>query len=229
MKSYKTLFFDVDDTLLDFGATERKALRSLFDDIQFDFAAEAEERYRTINRSLWNSYEEGKIGRDEVLNTRFSLFLKEFGREENGAALETKYRAYIANGHDLIQGAFEVITELHEHYDLYIVTNGVSDTQYKRLKDSNLLPFFKEVFVSEDTGFQKPMKEFFTYVFDRIPNFIPEAGLIIGDSLTADIKGGSVSGLDTCWFNPGHKSNGLGIDPTYEIHSISELRGILLR
>ncbi|MFC4410329.1 YjjG family noncanonical pyrimidine nucleotidase [Chungangia koreensis] len=229
MKSYKTLFFDVDDTLLDFGATERKALRSLFNEIQFDLSPEAEDRYRTINRALWSSYEEGEIGRDEVLNTRFSLFLKEFGREENGAALETKYRAYIANGHDLIPGAFEIITELYHHYDLYIVTNGVSDTQYKRLKDSNLLPFFKEVFVSEDTGYQKPMKEFFSYVFDRIPRFVPADGLIIGDSLTADIKGGYLSNLDTCWYNPRHIINELGINPTYEIHSISELRGILLR
>jgi 2-haloacid dehalogenase len=225
---YKTLFFDVDDTLLDFAATERKALRSLFAEIQFDLSPEAEDRYRTINRGLWRSYEEGEIGRDEVLNSRFSLFLKEFGREEDGSALEMKYRAYIANGHDLIEGASELLTELHEHYDLYIVTNGVSDTQYKRLKDSNLLPFFKEVFVSEDTGFQKPMKEFFTHVFDRIPQFTPEEGLIIGDSLTADIKGGHLSGLDTCWFNPGNAANALGFSPTYEIHSLSELRGILL-
>lgn len=226
---YKTLFFDVDDTLLDFAATERKALRSLFSEIQFDLSPEAEERYRTINRGLWNSYEEGIIGRDEVLNTRFALFLKEFGREEDGTALELKYRAYIANGHDLIDDAFELVSELHQHYELYIVTNGVSDTQHKRLKDSNLLPFFKEVFVSEDTGFQKPMKEFFTYVFNRIPHFDLKESLIIGDSLNADIKGGQLSGLDTCWFNPAHQPNTLGVIPTYEIHSLLELRGILLK
>jgi len=229
VSTYQTLFFDVDDTLLDFGATEQKALRALFQEIQFDLSTEAEERYRTINRALWDSYEEGQIGRDEVLNTRFSTFLKEYGREEDGVALETKYRAYIANGHDLIEGAFELIAELHEHFDLYIVTNGVSDTQYKRLTDSNLLPYFKDIFVSEDTGFQKPMKEFFSYVFDRIPHFSPEQGLIIGDSLNADIKGGQLSNLDTCWFNPHRIENRSEIIPTYEIHALSELKGILLK
>jgi len=228
LSTYQALFFDVDDTLLDFNATERKALRALFEEIQFELSSEAEERYRTINQALWNSFEEGKIGRDEVLNTRFSLFLKEYGREEDGSALETKYRAYIANGHDLIDGAFELITELHRKYDLYIVTNGVSDTQFKRLTDSNLLPYFKDIFVSEDTGFQKPMKEFFSYVFDRIPHFTPENGLIIGDSLNADIKGGQLSGMDTCWFNHDGKPNRSGAIPTYEIRALSELKGMLL-
>ncbi len=46
------------------------------------------------------------------------------------------------------------------------------------------------------------MKEYFDYVFERIPNFAPEEGLIIGDSLSADIKGGYVAGIDTCRYNP---------------------------
>ncbi|MGQ0515004.1 HAD hydrolase-like protein, partial [Bacillus sp. D-CC] len=64
---------------------------------------------------------------------------------------------------------------------------------------------------------QKPMKEYFDYVFERIPNFAPEEGLIIGDSLSADIKGGYVAGIDTCWFNPERELNDGGIIPTYEV------------
>ncbi len=85
----------------------------------------------------------------------------------------------------------------------------------------------KDIFVSEDTGFQKPMKEFFEYVFDRIPNYIPEQGLIIGDSLSADIKGGQISGLDTCWFNPIRKENQSGFNPTFEIQQLKEIHEIL--
>ena len=85
----------------------------------------------------------------------------------------------------------------------------------------------KDVFVSEDAGFQKPMKEYFDYVFERIPNFAPEEGLIIGDSLSADIKGGYVAGIDTCWFNPERKLNDSGIIPTYEVHNFEELEALL--
>lgn len=64
-------------------------------------------------------------------------------------------------------------------------------------------------------------------MFDRIPNFSPEQALIIGDSLSSDIKGGQLAGLDTCWFNPNAKPNNTGILPTYEINDLNELYTIL--
>jgi 2-haloacid dehalogenase len=230
MKNYRTLFFDVDDTLLDFGAAEKVALRLLFEEQNIPLTPEIETKYKQVNQGLWKAFEEGKMGRDEVVNTRFSLLFQEYGQEVDGVLYETKYRSYLEEGHDLIHGALELVTDLHKsQFDLYIVTNGVSKTQDKRLRNSGLHPLFKNVFVSEDTGYQKPMKEFFDYVFARVPDFEPEQALIIGDSLTADIKGGQLAGLDTCWFNPKKKSNQTDIVPTYEIQSLDELYRILKR
>ncbi|MCM3600833.1 YjjG family noncanonical pyrimidine nucleotidase [Robertmurraya korlensis] len=227
MKAYKYLFFDIDDTLLDFQATEKEALRALFAEQNMVLTADEERRYKEINQSLWNAYENGKIDRDEVLNTRFSTFFSHYDLEVDGSLLERKYRSYLEQGHHLIDGAMDLIMNLQHQYELYIVSNGVSKTQDRRLRDSGLFPFFKNIFVSEDTGFHKPMKQFFNYVFDRIPNYIPGQGLIIGDSLSADIKGGQISGLDTCWFNPLRKENQSGLSPTYEIQQLKELNEIL--
>ncbi|MDP4084836.1 MAG: YjjG family noncanonical pyrimidine nucleotidase [Bacillota bacterium] len=227
MKKYQTLLFDVDDTLLDFGVAEKLALRLLFEEQNFNLTSEIEEKYKTLNRGLWRSFEEGKINRDQVLNTRFSILFKEYGKEVNGILLENQYRAYLEQGHQLIDGAMELVTQLQKDYDLYIVSNGLSSTQYRRLQDSGLYPFFKSIFVSEDTGFQKPMKEFFDYVFMRIPNLSTNHTLIIGDSLSSDIKGGNQAGIDTCWFNPAKKENNTDIIPTYEIQKLEELFLIL--
>jgi 2-haloacid dehalogenase len=227
MKKYQTLLFDVDDTLLDFKAAERKALHLLFEEQKIPLTDEITAHYKTINQGLWKSFEEGKIERDEVLNTRFSILFEELGQKVDGSLFEQKYRSYLEEGNQLIRGAFELIQNLQSEYDLYIVTNGVSKTQDKRLRNSGLHSFFKDIFVSEDTGYQKPMKEYFDYVFTRIFNFSVEKGLIIGDSLSADIKGGQLAGLDTCWFNPAKKSNHTGIVPTYEIQSLNELYKIL--
>lgn len=230
LKRYKTLFFDVDDTLLDFGAAEKAALRMLFEDQQMALTPEMEETYKRINKGLWRAYEEGKMGRDEVVNTRFSLLFQEYGQEVDGRSLEAKYRSYLEEGHMLVEGALELITDLQKQgYPLYVVTNGVSKTQDKRLRNSGLHQLFHNVFVSEDTGYQKPMKEFFDYVFARTPNFAADQALLIGDSLTADIRGGQLAGLDTCWFNPGRKENHTEIVPTYEIQGLEELYGILGR
>lgn len=152
---------------------------------------------------------------------------KEYGEEVDGILFENNYRNYLEEGNQLMQGAFKFINQIQGEYELYIVTNGVSKTQDKRLRNAGLHSLFKDVFVSEDTGFQKPMKEYFDYVFERIPNFAPEEGLIIGDSLSADIKGGYVAGIDTCWFNPERKLNDSGIIPTYEVHNFEELEALL--
>lgn len=227
MKKYKTLFFDADDTLLDFGAAENLALRLLFKEQKINLTAELEAHYKELNQGLWRAHEEGKIERDELLNTRFSLLFKEYDKEVDGVLLEENYRMCLEEGHQLVNGALELMNELQKKYDLYIVTNGVSKTQDRRLRDSGLHPFFKDVFVSEDTGYQKPMKEYFDYVFARIPNFSLEHGLIIGDSLSSDIKGGMLAGLDTCWFNPKVKPNNTEIQPTYQIQKLGELFQIL--
>ncbi|MGD8188373.1 YjjG family noncanonical pyrimidine nucleotidase [Brevibacillus ginsengisoli] len=227
MKKYQTLLFDVDDTLLDFQAAESKALRLLFEEQNIPLSAEIIDRYKKINHGLWKAFEEGKIDVDEVVNTRFSLLFREYGQEVDGVLLEKKYRVHLEEGHQLVNGALELITALHNKYDLYIVTNGVSRTQDRRLRDSGLYPLFKGIFVSEETSYQKPMKEFFDYVFARIPHFSVEQALIIGDSLSSDMKGGQLAGLDTCWFNPELKSNDTNILPTYQIQKLDELYRIL--
>jgi len=227
LKTYRTLLFDVDNTLLDFEAAEKLALYLLFKERDMLLTDAIEADYKRINHGLWKSYEEGVMGRDEVVNTRFSRLFGEYGLVVDGAEMDRLYRSYLEEGHQLVDGAMELITDLHDGYDLYLVTNGVSETQHRRLRASGLYPFFKGTFVSEDTGYQKPMKAYFDYVFARIPKFKAEHALVIGDSLTADIKGGQLAGLDTCWFNPEGKPNDTGIVPTYEIRRLDELYEIL--
>lgn len=227
LKTYKTLLFDVDNTLLDFDAAEKSALRLLFEEQRILYTLELEDQYKKINQRLWKSFEEGKMDRDEVVNTRFTLLFKELGQAVDGVLLEKKYRSYLDEGHQLIEGALEFIHNLQQQYDLYIVTNGVSKTQQKRLRDSGLYPLFEDIFVSEDTGYQKPMKEYFDYVSARIPGYSAEETLIIGDSLSSDIKGGQQAGIDSCWFNPNKLSNRTDIVPTFEIQMLHELYKIL--
>lgn len=227
MSKYQTLLFDVDDTLLNFSAAEDEALHRLFAEYNLDLTKEVETCYREINGGLWSAFERGEISRDDIVNTRFELLFKAYGKKVDGKRLGIRYQQLLAENHDLIDGATELIHNLAPHYNLYIVTNGVSKTQYKRLKESGLYPFFKEIFVSEDTGYQKPMKEYFDYVFSRIPTIDQYTTLIIGDSLSSDIKGGLNAGIDTCWFNPHQKANKTSVQPMYEIKCLEDLHAVI--
>lgn len=88
MKKYKTLFFDVDDTLLDFGAAEKLALQLLFEEQNIPLTSEVEDQYKKINQGLWKRFEEGELDRDEVVNTRFSVLFNQYDKVVDGTILE---------------------------------------------------------------------------------------------------------------------------------------------
>lgn len=229
MSKYKTLLFDIDDTLLDFSSAENEALHRLFAENGLGLTIEIENHYKEINRGLWSAFERGEVSREDVVNTRFERLFNAYGKNTDSKRLGMRYQQFLAENHDLIEGASELINSLASDFDLYIVTNGVSKTQYKRLHESGLYPFFKDIFVSEDTGYQKPMKEYFDYVFSHITSLDQSSTLIIGDSLSSDIKGGLNAGIHTCWFNPDQKVNYTQEQPVYEIKHLAELHRILKR
>jgi 2-haloacid dehalogenase len=224
---FKTLLFDVDDTLLDFQLTEKKALRALFQEEEILLTDEIEATYKKINHRLWREFEQGKTTKQIVTDTRFSLLFEQYGKKVDGKVMGEKYRYHLSQGHDLLGNSKEIITRLRPDYELYIVTNGVAKTQYQRLNDSQLTTLFDDIFVSEEVGFQKPMKEYFDYVFDRIPHFEREKTMIIGDSLASDIQGGNAAEIQTLWLNPEKQETDGTVKPTYEISRLDDIFTIL--
>ena len=224
---FRTIFIDLDDTILDFGAAEHAAISKTFRQVGLEPTPELLARYSAINLSQWEAYERGEITRDTVLVRRFELLFRELGSSLDAQSTEDIYRGYLGVGHYFIDGAVEILEYLAPKYDLYIASNGVAATQYSRLKSANISHFFKEIFISETTGSHKPEKAYFDFCFARIPDFDPEKALMIGDSLTSDICGGKNAGIRTCWFNPQHKPHRPEIEPDYEVFSLEELKTIL--
>jgi 2-haloacid dehalogenase len=220
---YKILLFDLDDTLMDFSANEMASLTKLFNIHGISFTDEVFKTYSAVNRKLWDAYENSEIPLDTVLNTRFSETLLQLGQEVDGIVWEGKYRKYLGEGYQMMDGALEVCKQLAKNHRLFIVTNGVTTTQINRLKLSGLYEYFEDIFTSQEIGYQKPAKEFFDYVIDHIPNYNKVDALIIGDSLSTDIKGGNLAGIHTCWMNPGAKSCPEHITYNYMISELNEL------
>jgi 2-haloacid dehalogenase len=222
---YKTLLFDVDDTLLDFKDAENQALHSLFKEVGIHLTPEIEKIYKTLNHQRWQEYEKGNMSSEEVVNGRFGLLFEKLDKKVDSPAMEKRYRHYLNQGHKRLGNSLEIIQDLSQKADLYVVTNGVEATQMQRLTDSELLPYFKDIFISEVAGAQKPKKEFFDYAFARIPKLNKTETVIIGDSLTSDIQGGHNAGIDTIWLNSTEKPE--PIQPTFQIESLEEIYTIL--
>jgi 2-haloacid dehalogenase len=161
-----------------------------------------------------------------VLNSRFSETMLKLGKVIDGAEWENQYRELLGNGCQLIEGALELCRSLSVSHRLFVITNGIAKTQIKRLEQSGLYGFFEDVFDSQSIGFQKPSKEFFDFVTSHIKDFKIREALIIGDSLNTDIKGGLLSGIDTCWINAKSQKPSAKIQSTYMVKSLAELYDI---
>ena len=225
---YRYVFIDLDDTILDFGAAEHVAYSETLRQLGIEPTEELMALYRTINRSWWEKHERGEVDRDALLVLRHAELFRALGIERDAEECERIYRGLLGVGHWFIEGAEALLRYLYEKgYALYIASNGVADTQYSRIASAGIGKYFRDVFISEDLGSHKPEKAYFDRCFARIPGFAPSEALLIGDSLTSDIRGGKNAGIAVCWFNPRGKTAPPELKPDYEIRKLAELETLL--
>ena len=220
------LLLDLDDTILDFHKAERIALSKTFRDFGLEPAEDVLDLYHNINKWHWEQLELGTMTRDQVLVNRFGALFEKVGMTVDPAACAKSYESNLGIGHYFLPGAEEAVKRLKEHYRLFLVSNGTATVQHSRLTSAGLYPYFEQVFISQEIGYNKPDKAYFDRCFERIPGFEQEKALMVGDSLTSDIKGGINAGLKTVWVNPAHKPCG-DIRPDYEIEGLCQLESLL--
>lgn len=218
-----TILFDLDDTLFDFKLDEAESLSKSLKHFGIEPSEHTIKRYSQINDSMWKLLELGKITREEVLVKRFDLLFEELRIEASGKLVKEVYEENLKNSYHYVLGAKEVLDKLCRKYDLYLVSNGTAAVQKGRIESSGIEVYFKEIFISQLVGYNKPKKEFFDTCFAKIPNFEKNKTIIVGDSLSSDIRGGNNAGIMTCWYNPkGEKAEGdLHID--YTVSNLDEL------
>ena len=221
------LFLDLDDTILDFHKAERIAIAKTIRDFGVEPTEEVLHRYHIINKWHWEQLELGKLTRAEVLENRFAVLFSELGVGVDAALCARTYEKNLSIGHYFLPGAEEAVDSLHKKYRLFLASNGTASVQKGRMTSANLYRFFERVFVSQEIGHNKPSKDYFDACFAQIPDFDRERAIMVGDSLTSDIRGGINAGLKTVWINPDHVENTTDIHPDYEIESIKELEELL--
>lgn len=197
MRKYTTVFWDLDQTLLDFDRSMEYALQAVFAQYGLKINEEMTARYSVINRSYWLRLESGELSKEQVTVGRFRTFFEELGiTHVSPEELNVDYQRELGSVFFFMEGAKELVALLKERgYRQYVVTNGVNATQANKMRLSGLDRIMDGVFVSELMGYPKPRKEFFDGCFAALSDVDRNKCILVGDSLTSDMRGAENAGI----------------------------------
>ncbi|MEM7353494.1 MAG: YjjG family noncanonical pyrimidine nucleotidase [Acidobacteriota bacterium] len=224
---YQWILFDADGTLFDFESAESAALEKAFELAGLTYESRYLELYRQINEQIWLELERGTIRREELKIRRFQQLFAAAGLSYDPSGFSDFYLEHLARGTDLLDDAERIVRDLLGRVGLVLVTNGLKNVQRPRIAASTLSDCFDHIVISEEVGYAKPDPRIFDVAFEHMDQPARDRVLIVGDSLTSDIRGGLDYGIDTCWFNP----RGKPVDPEtrarYEIRHLSEIESLI--
>lgn len=224
-KQYKYLFWDIDDTLIDFKSSEKAALKMCFQHFGVVLTDEDVAVYSQINHNYWELLVQGGIEKSTMLTRRFEDFVQRLSLDGiDCQAMNALYQVKLGDYAVMMADGYDVCAQLSHSNKQYAVTNGTAVAQNKKLQITGLGALFDDIFISDVVGCEKPDVRFFQHAFSKIPEFNPEEALLIGDSLSSDMTGANNAGIHCCWFNPKGKTNPhSSIQIDYEIKRLREL------
>lgn len=227
--NYPYLLFDADDTLFDFPKASARAFAIMCEKHNIDNTPEIYQIYHDINKILWAAFDRGEVSKEYLTFERYVRFLNALDiTDQDPAQCNHDYLTALGESVFPLPHAEGVCKELAARgHQLYIVTNAVASVQRSRLERSGFSRWFRGAFISEEAGASKPNKAYFDYVRAQLPELTVENCLVIGDSLSSDIKGANNAGLPCCWFNPKGQSMPEDLHADYVISDLRQLLEIV--
>ena len=221
------VFFDLDHTLWDFERNSALTYADLFREFDIQVSLEAFlDHYVPLNLYYWKAFREGRIDKESLRYERLKTVFERLEYRVTDQEIDQISEAYIAqlSSHThLVPNSLDILKYLKGRYRLHIITNGFEDIQNRKLRNSRIDSYFTEVVNSDRAGAKKPHPQIFRTALEAA-GISPEAGVMIGDSLEADIQGARAVGLQAVHFNVHGKSNH-GLCP--EISDLLEIKAIL--
>ncbi len=228
------LFFDLDDTLVDHRGAEEAAQEETFERFPDVFAGLSFEEwlatYRTLNRSFWDAYGRGEIGREVLQHRRFRDPLRALERDsaragEVGEFYLLRYREHWT----LVEGAEELLAAAVGLGVVGLLSNGFKEQQHRKIRRFELDRWARVVILSEDVGAMKPDRRIFEAAAKAAG--AEAAGAVnrspciyVGDSYPHDVVGARNAGWLPILYNP---SGSTVPEPVAEVRSLREVPALL--
>lgn len=222
MKNFNTVLFDVDDTLVDFKASEILSLKSCYERYfkKIPYMVFLQD-YTRINRRLWDEVEKRIISPKIVGQKRFQE-LAELHQLPFTPSIPDLFEQGLVDHATWIEGATALLENLKKtNIKIGFVTNGLTRVQRGKYKHLGVARFTEVLVISEEVGFAKPQPQIFQIALKEL-NAKAEETLMVGDSLSSDGEGARNLGISFCWYNPKKAAHSLTWQPDLTISSWEE-------
>lgn len=230
MVAPRHIFFDLDHTLWDYDTNAEETVRELLVSYQslIGQAVPFEVFYPIYlhhNHRLWEDYRNNAIDAHTLRNQRWKDAFGDVGVPHAEWMLNfgEDFLDICPQKPHLIPNAIQVLEVIGAAYPLHIISNGFGAIQEVKLNCSGLERFFDVVITPDISGAKKPHPKIFLDAL-AAADCIPEHALLVGDSYSEDILGGSAVGMQVIFFNPKGKENPHAFS---EIQDLRELLTVL--
>ena len=200
----RTIFVDLDDTIWDFTANSKVALKAVYERYQLDNQCSYDifiKEYLLINEQLWSLYHHGKIEKDFLKRERFRASFERCGIIcEYPERFDYDYLETIVTLKKVVAGAPKLLQHLKKRGSVNVLSNGFANLQFRKLQSAGLDRYIDLMVLSDDIGVTKPDKQLFDYALEKA-KANAETTLMIGDNYDADILGAYNAGWKTIFFN----------------------------
>jgi HAD superfamily hydrolase (TIGR01549 family) len=120
------------------------------------------------------------------------------------------------------------LRRLRRHgWRLGIVTNGMTDNQLGKIRNTGLGKLVDGWCISGEVGIRKPDPEIFRLAVARCGGIPGRGGWMIGDDLDYDVAGGRAAGLRTIWLGAGNRRAGQPT-PDFTVDSVAAAVEVLI-
>jgi len=203
----KVVFFDLDETLYDYGSIRKVAnqeVAKLVEKMGLTSSETFIQTLRQVTRKIYEKYRESPILFDRKY--RFQEIFRVLNvdvDEEIVVRLVNEYWNYVYQRIKPYPDVIPVLKTLKaKGYRLGIISDGLVEIQINRLKALKLKEYFDTCTFSEEVGRNKPSPEIFQLALKRA-RCDPLEAVMVGDNVRTDIAGANRMGMISVWIRRG--------------------------
>lgn len=202
----KWIFFDIDDTLIDFKSAQKKAILLFYERHREDFTLPFNQLYAKwfdIEQACFDAYLAGHFSFDGQRKERFKQVYTLNGHiltDQQAWTLFCEYEELYRASWCLFDDVLPVLQTLKSlGYSMGIISNGIRAQQTLKLKNTGIAEYFKVIVTSSD-GTAKPDRAIFESAA-QLANTNIKNCMYVGDNYEIDFLAAKNAGMHSFFIN----------------------------